>query len=244
MAQPPSNDELLVLKKRARRRLVGAVALVLIAIIVLWNVLDREPKTAKQPVNAQGVEIISDAPQINTVNPAKDKPASPFAEPSTPTQPAVAVATPSSVAPPAPVESPATESKPKPASQKVDTPSHLKPEAKKDAPAKKEEHKVEEKHAPAKAESKPAAEQKKSEAKPTAASDEHKTHLIQVAALSDAEKAKALVDKLAAHGVKAYTEQKGELTRVRVGPFASREQAEKALAKIQSAGASGVIVSK
>ena len=67
---------------------------------------------------------------------------------------------------------------------------------------------------------------------------------IQVAALSDAGKALALVDKLAAHGVKAYTEQKGELTRVRVGPFASREQAEKSLAKIQAAGASGVIVSK
>lgn len=238
MAQPPSNDELLVLKKRARRRLVGAVALVLIAIIVLWNVLDREPKTAKQPVNAQGVEIISDAPQISTVNPATDKPASPFAEPGTPTQPAVAVATPSSVAPPAP------ESNPKPAPQKVDTPSHLKQEAKKDAPAKKDEHKAEEKHAPVKPEPKPTSELKKSEAKPAAASDEHKTQLIQVAALSDAEKAKALVDKLAAHGVKAYTEQKGELTRVRVGPFASREQAEKALAKIQSAGASGVIVSK
>lgn len=243
MAQPPSNDELLVLKKRARRRLVGAVALVLIAIIVLWNVLDREPKTAKQPVNAQGVEIISDAPQISTVNPAKDKPASPFAEPGTPAQPAVTAATPAYVAPAAPVESPAPESKPKPAPQKVDT-VHLKPEAKKDAPVKKEEHKAEEKHAPAKAEPKPAAEQKKSDAKPVAASDEHKTQLIQVAALSDAEKAKALVDKLAAHGVKAYTEQKGELTRVRVGPFASREQAEKALAKIQSAGASGVIVSK
>ena len=41
MAQQPStNDELLALKKRARRRLVGAVALVLISMIVLWNVLD------------------------------------------------------------------------------------------------------------------------------------------------------------------------------------------------------------
>lgn len=246
MAQPPSNDELLVLKKRARRRLVGAVALVLIAIIVLWNVLDREPKTAKQPVNAQGVEIISDAPQISSVSLGKDKPASPFAEPGVPAQPAAAVAPPADVAAPAPVEPPAADSKPtpQPAPQKVDAVPHVKPEAKKDAPAKKEEHKAEEKHAPAKTEPKPAAEQKKSEPKPAAASDEHKTLLIQVAALSDGEKVKALVDKLAAHGVKAYTEQKGELTRVRVGPFASREQAEKALAKIQSAGASGVIVSK
>ena len=93
--------------------------------------------------------------------------------------------------------------------------------------------------------SKPEKHETKAESKDNKpAADEHKSQLIQVAALSDAGKAKALVDKLAAHGVKAYTEQKGELTRVRVGPFASREQAEKALAKIQAAGASGVIVSK
>lgn len=244
MAQSPTNDELLVLKKRARRRLVGAVALVLISIIVLWNVLDREPKTARQPVNAQGVEIISDAPQINTAPAKSDKTASPFAEPVAPVVPAVDA--PVQAEPQAPVlpVAAAVENKPKPQAEPKKADPAMAPEkkeVKKEPAPKKDEHKAEEK----KPASKPEKNEVKAESKDNkSAADEHKSQLIQVAALSDAGKAKALVDKLAAHGVKAYTEQKGELTRVRVGPFASREQAEKALAKIQAAGASGVIVSK
>lgn len=244
MAQSPTNDELLVLKKRARRRLVGAVALVLIAIIVLWNVLDREPKTARQPVSAQGVEIISDAPQINTAPAKSDKPASPFAEPVAPAAQAVAPTAQVEQQAPSPSVTAVVESKPKPQAEAKKAEPVVAPEkkeVKKEPAPKKDEHKAEEK--------KPAPKPEKHEAKAEskdnkAAADEHKSQLIQVAALSDAGKAKALVDKLAAHGVKAYTEQKGELTRVRVGPFTSREQAEKALAKIQAAGASGVIVSK
>ena len=67
---------------------------------------------------------------------------------------------------------------------------------------------------------------------------------LPLPAQTDADKAKVLVARLAEHGVKAYTEQKGEVTRVRVGPFSSREQADKALAKVQSAGASGMIISR
>ncbi|HUY04230.1 MAG TPA: SPOR domain-containing protein [Rhodocyclaceae bacterium] len=45
MAQiDPAEDEQLELKKRARRRLVGAVALALAAVIVLPMVMDQEPK--------------------------------------------------------------------------------------------------------------------------------------------------------------------------------------------------------
>jgi DedD protein len=242
MAQSPTNDELLVLKKRARRRLVGAVALVLISIIVLWNVLDREPKTARQPVSAQDVAIISDAPQINTAPAKSDKQASPFAEPVTPATPP---ATPTEHSEPqAPlVDAAVTAEKQVKSEAKIAEPAQApeKKEVKKEPAPKKDEHKAEEK----KITPKPEKHETKAESKDNKpAADEHKSQLIQVAALSDAGKAKALVDKLAAHGVKAYTEQKGELTRVRVGPFASREQAEKALAKIQAAGASGVIVSK
>ena len=242
MAQSPTNDELLVLKKRARRRLVGAVALVLISIIVLWNVLDREPKTARQPVSAQGVEIISDAPQINSAPAKPEKSASPFAEPAAPAAPPVAPAAQAEPQAPLPVVPVAADSKPKHEGKKVEpAPAPEKKELKKEPASKKDEHKAEEKKVAPKPEKHEANAEGKDN-KPAA--DEHKSQLIQVAALSDAGKAKALVDKLAAHGVKAYTEQKGELTRVRVGPFASREQAEKALAKIQAAGASGMIVSK
>ena len=67
---------------------------------------------------------------------------------------------------------------------------------------------------------------------------------IQVAALSEEAKARQLASKLSAAGVPAYAEPKGPLTRVRAGPFANRMQAEKALARLQSLGYSGVVVPK
>ena len=43
-------DDSLELKKRARRRLVGAIALALLAIVVLPMVMDSEPRPASQDV--------------------------------------------------------------------------------------------------------------------------------------------------------------------------------------------------
>ena len=51
MAQiDPAEDGQLQLKKRARRRLVGAVALALTAVIVLPMVMDQEPKPISQDI--------------------------------------------------------------------------------------------------------------------------------------------------------------------------------------------------
>ncbi len=59
-------------------------------------------------------------------------------------------------------------------------------------------------------------------------------------AFSDAKNVKQLRANLSAAGVKSYTERvktaKGELTRVRAGPFASKEAAEKARAKLEAMG--------
>lgn len=43
MNQSNISEDLLHIRKRARRRLLGAVALVLFALIVLWTVLDNAP---------------------------------------------------------------------------------------------------------------------------------------------------------------------------------------------------------
>ena len=57
-------------------------------------------------------------------------------------------------------------------------------------------------------------------------------YVVQVAALNDADKAKQMRDQIAAAGIKAYTEvvptAKGNVTRVRAGPFAERADAERA----------------
>ncbi|WP_348944958.1 SPOR domain-containing protein [Chitinibacter sp. FCG-7] len=59
------SDELLQLRKRARRRLLGAIALVVFALTVLWTALDGEPP--KSLLENQSVEIISSAPALSSV---------------------------------------------------------------------------------------------------------------------------------------------------------------------------------
>ena len=78
-----SLDEQLALKKRARRRLVGAAALALLAAIVLPMVMDHEPRPANQDIQ---VRIPSqDAPAGFA---AKVLPAKPAATPLPPMEPA------------------------------------------------------------------------------------------------------------------------------------------------------------
>jgi DedD protein len=71
--------------------------------------------------------------------------------------------------------------------------------------------------------------------------------VVQVGAFTDpaaVREARAKVEKL---GLKSYTQavesSTGPRTRVRVGPFASREDAERALGKAKAAGLDGVVLS-
>ena len=56
---------------------------------------------------------------------------------------------------------------------------------------------------------------------------------VQVGAFRDEAKLQQARDKVAATKMTSYTEPSGELTRLRVGPFATREAAEKAAATIR-----------
>ena len=47
------SEEALQLKRRARRRLVGAIALVTFAVIILPLILDKEPGPAGPPLSVQ-----------------------------------------------------------------------------------------------------------------------------------------------------------------------------------------------
>ena len=72
--------------------------------------------------------------------------------------------------------------------------------------------------------------------------------VVQVAALNDADKARQMQEQIAAAGVKSYTEvvptTKGSVTRVRAGPFASRDEAEKVRDKLKDLGLTGNIAPK
>jgi DedD protein len=248
-------DPVLPEKKRARRRLTGAVALVLAAVIGLPMVLDSEPKPLADDI----------AIQI----PSKDKPAGGvIARVGAPAGAKVAAS--ASLDAKEEMVDPATvqaEQKPAPAEAAPADPVVAK--AKEDAksakdPAKSVPEKAADPAPVAKADIKPVEAHEKSDktdkiddaarAKallegkpdPKAAEKKNQKFVIQVAALATKEKVDELQGKLKGAGVKSYTEKiataSGDRTRIRVGPFASKEEAEKIRAKIVKLGLNGTLV--
>lgn len=236
MADAPISEELTALKKRARRRLVGAVALVLIALIVLWTVMDDQPP---QSLVQESVAIVSSKPALaGTVRP---DPVMPPAEltaeqtepPVLPAAPVQDTPAPAAVKPAEakPVSKPEPKQVEKPAEKPVEKPP-LKPEPTVKDPAKLLDG----------LEDDLAKQAAKHVDKPTG------KFFLQIGAFADATKASALQSKAKAAGVNVHTEavktEKGELTRLRAGPYASRELAEQAHGKLAAAGVSSNIVGK
>ena len=217
--QDTSPDAELQLKKRARRRLVGAAALALFAVLVLPMVMDREPRPLNQDIQ---VRIPS---QDATGLAAKVIPGKPVASP---------MPAPEAVAEPKP--EPKSESKPEVKSEPVAAPAPAaKPAEKSVAAPKKAE--------PAKtpAPSKPATDSKPT---PEAAGQ----WVVQLGAYKEAGNVKLLLAKLKGVGVAAYTEKfdspQGPRTRVRAGPFPSQDAAEKARSRIKIIGVDGPVAPK
>lgn len=216
------SDEELQLKKRARRRLVGAVALVLLIVVFLPMVLDSEPKPLNQDVSITIPPIPKPESASQLSAPAMQPPASSSAAPGTIPHiaglPQGATQTPSADAP---AESPAVEAPAAPAPKSA----AVKPAAPKPAPEAKQAPKPTPKH-----DAKPATV--------AAAPVGDDGFVVQLGAFSSAENARALQKKLQVNKFKAYTElikdTHGDRTRVRVGPFASREAAEKARDRMKS----------
>jgi DedD protein len=247
MATTTSEEEL-QLKKRARRRLIGAIALVTVVAVFLPMVLDHEPKSVSQDISiqipSQNAGIFT-SKIVPVVPGAADGKAAPAPESPATTPPAVPAGIAKAV--PAPVEAskaaaappaPVVDSEAAPAKAPVVEPKpKVKPHVAGDSEA-----------APAKsAGAEPKAKPKTKIATKTDARDGG-AFVVQVAALNDSGKATQMREQIAAAGVKAYTEvvptTKGEVTRVRAGPFASREAAEKARDRLKEMGLSGNVVPK
>ena len=229
------------LKRRARRRLLGAIALVLTAIIVFPMVLDSTPKPLNQ--------------DIPITIPGKDD--KPFVS-----APPVAVApavTPPAVTPPAPAAKDKAKEAPKEPAKEAPKapPKEVAKEAQKEAPKDTGKAKAEPApappSAPAKEAPKSAAAQSeearikallegeaKAAVKAAPAAPSRGSYAVQIIALSAPEKIQEVRDKLSAAGIKTFTEKtttaSGEITRVRAGPFASLEAAQAARDKIRAAG--------
>lgn len=266
-----THDELLMLRKRARRRLVGAIVLVSVSTAVLWNVVDALPEQAMKPesVDITGLQTASAAqaaaPKPATTPQQASQPETELLATLPPEEavtlpPAAATVPPAAAKQPEQVAAAAERPKPKPEPVPAKPPAAVKPSVK-EAP--KEASKLAEKPKPKEA---PKSDSQKADpmailegrdsgktvAKPASEaakpSTDGKRFSVQLAALSDPEKVDALKSKLAAAGVNARFSKvqtsKGEVTRVRVGPFPSREEADAALRRLARAGVTGIVVTQ
>lgn len=244
------NDAQLHLKKRARRRLVGAIFFVSVVAVVLPMVMDHEPRQTVQDVEIRipGQEEKPFAPKFAAA--PLEKPVAKPAE--VPAEKAQAAVVPPNVKPTARVLE-VVKADDKPIEKPAEKPAQ-KPEKVPEKPAAKPVDKPVEKPVE-KAADKPKVDDAKraaailagqtAEAKPAAKGGEY---LVLIGAFSNEANVKTLKTKLSEQGIKTYSEPldtpQGKKTRVRAGPFASREAADKALEKMQRIGVSGVVAAK
>ncbi|WP_434627145.1 SPOR domain-containing protein [Chromobacterium sp. CV08] len=243
-----SHDELILLRKRARRRLVGAIVLVSIATVVLWNVVGHLPEQQMKP---ESIEIMGETSAPAASAPAAKRAAS-QAVAEAPQAPATDLpANLSTITAPPPAEREAAKPVEKPAPAPAVVEARPKPEPKPEAKPEPRRKTEEAKPAPKPRKADPAAILEGRVDPDSHASGGEQAHgksIIQLAALSDPAKVEALRAKLAGIGVTAHFSKvetsKGEVTRVRVGPFASQAEAQHALQKLSRAGVSGIIINK
>lgn len=227
---PESTDSVQQARTRARQRLVGAVVLVAAGVIGFPLLFETQPRplpgdTPIEIARNGGTSAVAPtrtapAPRATTALPP------PAVITETPAEAGRDVAAASAVPAPVPAPAPQPESKPEP------KPVEPKPAPEPKPAAKPEAKPAEGARAQALLEGKPAA------SKPAAAADGR--FIVQVGAFSEVTAAREARQKVEKLGLKTYTQvvetSSGKRIRVRVGPFATRDEAEKASTKIKSAG--------
>ena len=208
------------LRRRARHRLIGASVLVVVGVVGFPLLFDTQPR----PVST---DIAVDIPdRAASAKPSKGTSAAPKPAPldasagldpkeevvSSKPEPVPAVTAPK-------LEAKADNKSDNKAENKADSSADVKSAAKPEV----------------KAEAKPDA---KAEPKADAAGkDAAQRFVVQVGAFADEAKSREVRTKLEKAGFKTYTHvadtKEGKRTRVRVGPFASRDEADKAASKIK-----------
>lgn len=208
------------MRKRAKHRLIGAVVLVLIGVVGFPLLFDTQPR----PV---AVDIPIEIPGKNTVKPlvmpASSAPA-PRVAASAPAAAVDKVAAPSSLTPREEIVSEKPSAPVTPAPPAIKTEAKTEPKVIAKAPATSDEAA----RAKALLDGKPVA----------AAPPEAKARLVvQVGAFADADKVREVRQKLEKAGLKTFTQEAetkdGKRIRVRVGPFATKADADKAASKIK-----------
>lgn len=261
-----SSADIEVARVRARRRLVGMVVLVGAGVIGLPWLFETQPRPLATDVQVtsavapRGYAMPSGpAPAIAAVTePRAEKPgpqaiqeedaapapaSKPAARPAAPpaSKPVARPAPPASTPAAKPVAAPAREpAKPTPVATAVAANNAASKEAARaralldDKPAAKPAPKP---AAAAMAEAKPAS-------KPTAEADTR--YVVQIGAYSDVPAAREVRMKAERLGIKTYTQvvatPAGKKIRVRLGPYASKAEADKAMDALRKAGLTGAVL--
>jgi DedD protein len=196
-------DDANLLKRRARRRLVGAIALVVLIVVVLPVILDQQPRPVPQALTVQ-IPAQDGGPFKTRVLPQLQSP-------------------------------PATPQKNE-ATQAAKDPSNRAAQAEPEPPSRPRAPKKES----ARTADKERAKTQVAEARRAQALLNDEGFVVPLGSFTNPDNAKQVQDRAASAGVKSYTEnvkgQQGEQTRVRAGPFASRDAAEKARDRLKSLG--------
>ena len=230
-AQPESME---VIRKRAKHRLIGAAVLVLIGVVGFPMLFDTQPR----PI---AVDIPIEIPGKNVVRPlalpAKGEAAKEPVKPAPVTaQGSIAVASSLSNKEEVVADQKITPAALAASAPKKEAESAAKPEIK---PTAKSEPRIE-----AKPETKPVASADDGvrakallDGQAPAAAGADRV-VVQVGAFADGDKAQEVRLKLEKAGLKTYTQvaetNDGKRIRVRVGPFASKAEADKAASKIKA----------
>lgn len=233
MSRVSDNDNI-ELKKRSRRRLVGAAALALIAAIVLPMVMDDEPVVAVRDIQVTiptpearpiAQRDLVDAPSdVGEVSAGTDVREGPEVEQAL--RPAEPVAAPPLVRAPEPAPKPAAPPRP-PAVQPASPPPAVTPPP--DSVEAARARAILEGRAPPQSAPAPVSD---------AAA---RGFVVQVGAFSDPAKAGARQIELAARGFNSFIETADGVSRVRVGPFSARGDAEAMLRRLREASIDGVV---
>ena len=224
------NDEQNDLKKRATRRLIVAVSLVLAAVAILTVLSKQKPsKPVTQELPSTSVQL-RPQPAVEP-QPANETPPVPEPE-SKPSEAPLATAAPENLpeAPPPPQVSAQPEIKqPQPGPTVQKRPTHTQPTLTIESASRTATQPAVKPviAAPASA---PAP-------KPLAAGTAPKAFVLQLGVFSNPANAIQLQEKLAQHGIQSYTE-----TRVHVGPFKNKAEADEAMEKIRTLGIGAVVV--
>lgn len=216
---PPDlpNEQELTLKKRARRRLVGAIALVLLMVIILPQVLqDRALLAQLEPIKITMPEFVN-IPAEKAVN-----------------NPVVASAA---------IQQPESEDVAAVSPERsVELASDFKEPVTEPIAVKKTENKLVKE-----AENKVAVKTPEaSKTQIQAPIKPQESFTVQVGVYSDVDNVKRLQEQLKQAGFSTHTEKvktpKGDSLRLKAGNFNSREDAVAALTKIKAIGLSGIVI--